>query len=161
MKSLETGRRNLAIVRVGGSMPKKSEIDIPLSIFLSVFWYRYHDVVTKFGNFVPLLGGKNDNFLDKHFYDNAVRAICCIFFWGGGEGRRPLVPLLLLGPPFLPKYSFRVHHPVKRGWPASPCKCNGLWLHSRTALISAKILTLTPPVFFVAEACSEVGIWKP
>jgi hypothetical protein len=36
-----------------------------------------------------------------------------IFFLGGGS-QRPLVPLLFLGPPFFPSYSFWVHHPVNR-----------------------------------------------
>jgi hypothetical protein len=30
------------------------------------------------------------------------------------RGQRPLVPLLLIGPPFFPNYSFWVHHPVNR-----------------------------------------------
>jgi hypothetical protein len=32
-----------------------------------------------------------------------------VFLWGGGEGQRPLVPLLLLGPPFSPIIIFLVN----------------------------------------------------
>jgi hypothetical protein len=50
-------------------------------------------------------------------------------------GQLPHMLLLLLGLTFF-WLLFSCPPPCQPGWPASPCTCNGLWLHSRMALFS-------------------------
>jgi hypothetical protein len=50
-------------------------------------------------------------------------------------GQRPLVPLLLLHRPFIFFWLFfSCSLPCLPGWPASPCTCNGFWLHNHTSV---------------------------
>jgi hypothetical protein len=56
-----------------------------------------------------------------------------IYIWGGGSDPLCLSPLW---PSILLRLFFSCTPPCQPGWSASPCTCNGLWLHSHIAVFS-------------------------